>query len=536
MCPFTEAIPMKKHIINAILLSTLLAGSSCKDALVEKPKGFIQSNQLGDNPQLNARLLVNGALSTLNEDFLYGQYPRALDLDADHITGPAWAMGTIGSGNFQSDAGIVDRMWGGSYLLINRSNQAIAQIEAFTMDKKLNANALDEKTKKNALGKLYFLKAWGYFQLVRAYGGVPIFKESITKGAAIQQPRASVQEVYAYIIENLKMAEQSLLGVKDAGYETGTISKGAASSLLAKVYLTMASGALSGAQVTVLGGPATKISDGASVQVAKPVALTHTKTVVAGLEGLDAMQYFQLARDKANEVMKSGDYRLFAAYREVWDVANRNKGEHIWSLQSLSRDASLGNPIMTYYIGRQTTNNGIDGRFFGCRAHWTALFESTDLRVSEGVFAGYNAAYLRKFEAVTDRTASNSDFHFPFLRYADVLLLFAEAENELNNGPTTDAFQAVNAIRGRNNASEVKDLNRQQFRSFVLEERARELALEGNRRWDLLRWGIYRQVMSAVDTDENNVVKRRQDKHLLYPIPVDEINANTLIKGNNPGW
>ncbi|MNY43151.1 SusD family protein [compost metagenome] len=71
---------------------------------------------------------------------------------------------------------------------------------------------------------------------------------------------------------------------------------------------------------------------------------------------------------------------------------------------------------------------------------------------------------------------------------------------------------------------------------MVIEERRRELASEGNRRWDLIRWGIYLQVMNAVDIDENNVLKRRQERHLLYPIPLDELSANKLITGNNKGW
>jgi hypothetical protein len=148
-----------------------------------------------------------------------------------------------------------------------------------------------------------------------------------------------------------------------------------------------------------------------------------------------------------------------------------------------------------------------------------------------------HTARLRKFEAVTDRTVTRANFNFPLLRYPDVLLIYAEAANEANNGPTAEAREAVNKIRRRNGASEVPaTLNQQAFRSFVLEERRRELALEGDRRWDLLRWGIYLPVMNAIEVDENNVIKRRQQKHLLFPIPVQELNANKTITGNNPGW
>ena len=79
-------------------------------------------------------------------------------------------------------------------------------------------------------------------------------------------------------------------------------------------------------------------------------------------------------------------------------------------------------------------------------------------------------------------------------------------------------------------------LSQQEFRSFVLEERRRELALEGDRRWDLLRWGIYLPVMNAIGIDENNVIKRRQTKHLLFPVPTSELNSNKALGGQNPGW
>ena len=122
------------------------------------------------------------------------------------------------------------------------------------------------------------------------------------------------------------------------------------------------------------------------------------------------------------------------------------------------------------------------------------------------------------------------------MRYAEAFLIFAEAENEVN-GPTSAAYNELNRIRFRSNASAAPaNMNRTEFRSFVLEERRRELALEGNRRWDLIRWGIYLPVMSAIDIDENNVVKRRESKHLLLPIPVSEIDANEAIFENNPGW
>ena len=116
------------------------------------------------------------------------------------------------------------------------------------------------------------------------------------------------------------------------------------------------------------------------------------------------------------------------------------------------------------------------------------------------------------------------------------MLIYAEAVNELNAGPDAEAYRQINRIRTRANATPFSGMNQDEFRSAVLEERARELAYEADRRYDLFRWGIYLDVMNAIDMDEHNVTKRRLERNLLYPIPTSEVNSNDKIDSNNPGW
>ena len=143
---------------------------------------------------------------------------------------------------------------------------------------------------------------------------------------------------------------------------------------------------------------------------------------------------------------------------------------------------------------------------------------------------------MTKFTFVTDRKQTKTDFHFPLLRLPDIILIYAEAVNELNGGHTEEAYKQVNRIRTRSNATPFSNMNQDEFRSAVLEERARELAYEADRRYDLFRWGIYLGVMNAIDMDEHNVTKRRTERNLLYPLPTSEVNANDKIDSNNPGW
>ena len=557
---------MKKYIVFALFLGVLMPMNSCKkDALDEKVYDFIAPSSLEDSEN-GASLLLQGAYTTLNENlFRYDVWPRIGDFDCDHVTGPSWAFGSLGSGQFQKDSWMYEGTWNGLYKVIHRANVGIETVEKMTFT---------EASRKNIIGQFQFLKAWSYFQLVRMFGGVPLRKASLGAGEDAQQPRAAVKDVYAEIISILKTAEGNLYPRSNSAYKIGQISKGGASALLAKVYVTMASGALANAQVTVKGGKAL-LSDGKTSKPA-PEALTLTKKQVAGLESINAAEYFKLARDKAKEVMDSKEFALFSSYDELWSISNRNRGEHIFMVQALNGSSALGLGINTWNLGYVDGKGEIaSGRWTAMRDHWYELFEDDkDDRVVKGVLHrwkqwggthyyppkhadkvaakdpkyGYDGseanwgmrefyyAGLTKFGAITDNKIDKTDYHFPLIRYADVILIFAEAENELTAGSAA-AYDALNTIRTRSKASPAPaGMTQQQFRSFVIEERARELALEMERRWDLIRWGVYIDVMNSIDVDENNIVKRRDAKNLLYPVPIQEINTNKLFGAQNPGW
>ncbi|MCS2699091.1 RagB/SusD family nutrient uptake outer membrane protein [Phocaeicola dorei] len=161
-------------------------------------------------------------------------------------------------------------------------------------------------------------------------------------------------------------------------------------------------------------------------------------------------------------------------------------------------------------------------------------------------------AYSTKYSDVTDPTVERSDAYWPFLRYADIVLIYAEAMCELGSGVDSEAIKALNAIRTRSNANPAVTSgngaidSKVALRSAIFEERAKELALEGDRRWDLIRWGLYLDVMNSIggtnedgtktNYDEASVNKHREAKHLLFPIPSAEISTNDAIDSNNPGW
>jgi hypothetical protein len=236
-----------------------------------------------------------------------------------------------------------------------------------------------------------------------------------------------------------------------------------------------------------------------------------------------------------------------------------------------------------------------EGGWVGCTRHWYDLFDHDDYRITKGVkhrwrvktqresnsgfyypqtneycimATGYDLngqavgsptgiyadgvnyyyaqdaqclAFTTKYMDVTNNSIANADANWPFLRYADVLLIYAEAQNEL--GHPDDAIDYLNHVRRRSHAVEASltgdgALDTQvKRRSAIIEERAKEFACEADRRWDLIRWGIYLQAMNAIGgSDDAGVLKTRQERNLLFPIPVAEINTNKAIDSNNPGW
>ena len=564
--------------------------TACADALDEKSFSFADETTISDSNE-GAQQWVTGAYSALTyEVFRWDAFPHVLDFDCDYMSGPDWAFGKFGSGNFQDDDH-AQQMWEKLYNIIHRCNLAIENIEPMK-----NASVA---AKNNALGEAYFLKSYAYFLLVRAFGDLPIRDYTINSGLQdLQQPRQSVDSVYHYIIGMLQKGETMMYKNTDKDFVLGHASAGAAASLLAKVYLTMASGAVpTGEKVIVRGGKPYQYVNGERVYTS-PVAIEHTNTQLAGYEKFDSKTYFTLARDKAKEVIdgKYGTYDLLP-YDVLWEKSNRNKVEHIWSLQTVSGDEIYGVSFGEGYAGLLGTAGEVYGLHHGMRDHWYKLFEPQDYRITKGVMhrwqryhaveyrggsyypnneewkrkaQGYTdengqkvgpvapfndglsyeskndntyMAYLTKYTYVTDRTKKRTDIHYPFLRFADVLLMYAEAANEANGGPTQEALDALNKVRVRSNATP-KSLtgagginNQELFRSAVLEERAMEFAEEGDRRWDLIRWGIYLPVMNAIGgADEVDIVKSRSEKHLLFPLPGSEVGVNKYIQKNNPGW
>lgn len=569
-----------KNILMALGLGSMLMTSCTLD---EEVYTFISGEDLSADGEYE--LLVNGAYQPLAWMFEWGSYDSATNYDNDYQTGPGWAFKETGTGNFYNN-GSINNVFAYYSTAIHRANY-----HYYLIDKMTN---VPEKAKNNALGELRFLKAWSEFELVRRFGGIPLFKTSIGEGNSSYQPRASVKEVYEDIIANLKEAETLLMPRTDSDYKKGHVFRASAKSLLALVYATIGSASMESGKVMVKGGPGKVTNPDGTESALMPQEIWHNKIRLPGYEEFNSQEYYKLAKEKAAEVIAEGECVLASSQKELWKIDNKNGPEFLFTLQTYPEGDNLaGNYISESYYGYWKEDRTLGSGYYTYRDHWLQMFDDwKDERITWGILHRYPDSYneelgiytwryyplrdsvyvnreeapyadqgigayqktdqptygayygsrFTKFTAVTGEIDGNrKDFNWPFMRYAEVLLLYAEADNELN-GPTQDAFSKIELLNKSNNSTLVSKrhekipFTKETFRSFILEERAKEFAVEGNRRTDLIRWGIYLSVMNAIGMDENGNLKRREEKHWLMPLPPDEINGNPYIEKNNPGW
>ena len=157
--------------------------------------------------------------------------------------------------------------------------------------------------------------------------------------------------------------------------------------------------------------------------------------------------------------------------------------------------------------------------------------------------------FRREWETLKPRHKNYTQENYPIIRYADVLLMLAEAENEVNQSPTSLAYEAINLVRERAGLEPLSGLSYAEFQQEVRDERGRELCFESLRKYDLVRWGIYTDAIQALGevtydsrwpsgsnySTARAFAERTQKKHEFLPIPLKELAINTELE-QNPLW
>jgi hypothetical protein len=307
--------------------------------------------------------------------------------------------------------------------------------------------------------------------------------------------------VYSQILQDLESAEQ-VLPLDYESDDRGRATVGAAKTLLAKVYMTR--------------------------------------------------QRWQEAADKAREVIDSGNYALFEDYAQIFLPEFEGGPEHIMSVQFNAGDQNAGKQgrFWTYTAPNARKTNGES--IAGGGSSFGAVFPEQqyvdeypdDYRKEVNFFTEFTFAdtltvtfepHFLKYNDPGQTQSQRSSVNFPLFRYADVLLMLAEASNEAKGGPTAAAFAAINQVRQRARLGkeeavlpDLAGLTQAEFRDAVLRERNWELAGEGKRWFDLKRTG---RLIEELTADGKNI----QEKNLLFPLPSLSLELNTDWE-QNPGY
>lgn len=506
-----------KYTGKVLLIALVVLGAGCKKFLEEKDPSNLTPETYYTIPE-HAEAAIASAYSQTR--FIGGgagifaanfSMLEMVTGTAKTETGQNSDLNNILGLSYNGDNLMVRNWWNGLYSVIAQTN--------LVLDKVPGINPMDDVRKQQVLGEARFLRAWAYFYLVRLYGDVPLITSPQTATSPDFYPsRAGTEQVYKLITDDLIAAEAAGLPWKDA---SGRASKGAVKSLLAKVYLTMA------------GFP---LSKGAP--------------------------YYKLAADKSLEVITDGGFKLFDSYADLHALSMENKDEHIFGIQYLATVS--GNPMQQLLLPNFKDVSAYSDEI-GSTVPTTEFYQSYeagDLRAKDregffytsyytggnGALKQLNAPYIFKhFDIVANGTlgvkgTTQSDLNWPQIRYADVLLTYAEAQNRTDGAPNIKAYEAINAIRGRALLLPVSGLNQTQFEEAVWRERWHELCYEGITWFDMIRLRkVYKESTNSFDNFVGHAFPASPttilaSKHLLFPLPTAEMKNNPNLKPQNPGY
>jgi hypothetical protein len=485
---------MNKTSIIYLFVFSLLC-SSCRKFLTEKPQTFFTPDNFYQTAA-DATAALNGVFSGLQAQAYYGRTTWIIsENSADLLYSPNNNTDryTLYQGTYTSTNGEIGNWWNSSYKMIKGANDVIAHVPGIKMD---------TVARNNIVGNARFLRAMAYFDLVRSFGDVPLITAPIVGSADtnLYPHRTPSGKIYQQIISDLQYAEANCPAEnKIASGNKGMVSTGAASAMLARVYLTRA---------------ATSLAD---------------------------PNDNQNALAECNKVLAMPYYTLLPNYPDIFDCAKKYGPEHIFCIQ-FGLPPNTGNITLrmftpndlggsaSFFCQNDFFNNGYTPAD-SIRRKWN--ISNRVLSIITGKMVNTTPFFYKYRDSLWTSQSNNSRVNWIVLRLADVYLMQSEAMNNID--PANPAkFDGMNKVRARAGLTDpTQQLNitntptSDAFVDSLVADRARELCVEGERRWDLIRLGRFKQRMSTLSIPID-------DYHLLLPIPRSELQVNKNLT-QNPG-
>jgi hypothetical protein len=497
------------HSLLVVLALAFAAGlASCSDSLNVVPIGSLMS---GNFPVTNedAVAIVNGVYEPnvgISTSLGY-----MIDLTSEleqNGENPNSGGGLLGVLSIDPTNSYNESTYTALFRGITRANDAI--------DKLTDSKTISEGIKTRSIGEAQFLRAYYYQYAVQFWGDVPLVLHNVD-GA--NTTRAAVDDVYSQIVQDLEDAAKNLPSVKEySSVDKGRATKGAAYALLSKVYLVWG-------QTSETGGDAGK------------------------------KDKYRKAVEAANQVT---DYQLEEEYLDNWSNSNPNGKENIFATQHVLGQASDGNG--GNHLVHCSFSSGFsqslphvapsDSKFYeafdDADQRKDGTYAKTLLNPATGELFTFDLPRYRKYIDITDpsRSAGYRNIDRTIIRYADILLVKAEALNELNNAPNAEAYEAINQVRrrafrhfpltaGPSPHDITPGLNYEGFKKAIQEERVFELTYEQSRRLDLVRWRIYVKTLKESGIPSKHSIEL---KHYRFPIPQAQREINPEGLWQNWGY
>ena len=435
-----------KHPYIIILVVLLSFNSSCEDFLTTKPTDFLSpANYYETAEHLEyARasvysILGYGSLYGTSANYLYAWEADIAYMNRNTLTAGPWNY------NFSTSDSYVTNYWRDLFNGINRANVVLENLD--------KNPEISENIRNTIRGEVLFLRGYYYFLLVQSFGGVPIFTEATASIDNVDIARATVEDVYAQIILDMEAAEPLVPEITEVGFG-GAVSKSAVRGILARVNLTMAGHPLKDESRYI------EAKKWAKMVMDDPIAKHQINPSYPQI-------FINLTADK------------YDIKESIWEVEFYGNG-----MDNFDKTSNIGN--INGPIGYPNTATGRNIYYYNITAKFYNSFSEGDARKwwSVALFryaanskvngeksfvsdllpttelAKYNlkpAKWRREYEVVTPKSESRTPTNAPLLRYTDVLLMYAEAENAIN-GPTAEIIDIVNMVRQRGWSTGIKSI------------------------------------------------------------------------------
>ena len=564
---------MKKRFIYAFAISVL---SSCSFLDLEPT---IISKETFYKNEAEALYGLAGVYGAMSHEAFYGNYYSLMISNTDDLSyfnRPVQASTALQQYHFDAGNEYIRKAWTRIYRGIGNANAFMEAVSSTDFDP---SGALYAEAR--------FLRAYYHFILAEAWGDVPVRDKEVTDHSGIMAAAKPQTEVLSWCANEMEACLGKLS--EDTAVLPSRINRAVAEGVLARVYLFMAGESVKGTDksdcftkardhaAAVIGKKTYKLNPDYSQVFINMIMDDYDK------DNLESMWEVEFLGDRSNASLWSngriGDllglqstgstdytsfkcnysYGMYDGSLKLWDlywIEDRTEDERAQGIIS-DRRQQWNLPPYNYAGNNNYPPYGVSGSGSSRASIDKTPYAYNNVSTTMDPTAAQairNCGKFRRevqYEGVKSSKLLYTTINYPLLRYSDVLLMYAEAANEIEGGPSDLAYDCVKQVRDRAGIKTIDkaEYNQESFRSLVRNERGRELCFESLRKYDLIRWGIfvksmqeYGQWTADARWSKNDKAKYAgalssavQQRHICLPIPLEELGVNTLLQ-QNPLW